>query len=315
MWIVFCWLLLDPRLGKGDFDGEPYSSAHNLGNEIGPVALGVAISFVAYLIGTGANELRGLVSRAYIQARQSTTPSLGDDKRQHAVDGQAKASESGSWRQSWATWKGRKTSAPPEEASPPKASLGSALQRQLETVNQLLGPAMRTAAKALSQAAGILVGSAAIGETLGAWIARQLIKAGADPYRRYLPKRAVASLDRYLKDVTPSGDDNRPDAADVIADFPVLRMRLIHHSPDTASEVDRLNGEADFRSAIVLPLLAIAAVFAVEVSLLFLLAWPLLLALRMTARQRRYEAGELMVDALSQRLIQAPCVEAYLAGS
>lgn len=95
--------------------------------------------------------------------------------------------------------------------------------------------------------------------------------------------------------------------ADVIADFPIIRTRLIHKSPDTVSEYDRLTAEADFRSAIVPPLLAIIVVFVDEVSFLWGLAGILLLVLLATARQKRREAGDILADTLG--VVEAPCLE------
>jgi hypothetical protein len=152
-----------------------------------------------------------------------------------------------------------------------------------------------------------------IGEAVTNWIAKLLVRAGADPYKPYLSANGVAAARRYLGTKIKLRSENMPDVADLITDFPVLRMRLIHQSPDTASEVDRLNAEADFRLAIVLPLLAISLIFAFEVSFFFLFLCPPLLALRITARQKHYEAGELMIDALNQDVIQAPTVESYLS--
>jgi hypothetical protein len=99
--------------------------------------------------------------------------------------------------------------------------------------------------------------------------------------------------------------------ADVIADFPIVRTRLIHESPDTVSEYDRLRAEADFRSAIVLPLLAIIILFAFEISWHWGLAAGLLLILLGTARQKRREAGDILADALG--IVDAPCIGAARA--
>lgn len=98
----------------------------------------------------------------------------------------------------------------------------------------------------------------------------------------------------------------------MIADFPVIRNRLIHSSAATVSEIDRLYAEAEFRAAIVLPLAFIGGLVCFEVSWWWALTGPLLLALSITARARRREAGDLMADALSQGVVKAPSVELAL---
>ncbi len=314
LWIFFFWLAIDPLVGKGDLDSEPYRSAHHLGDVLGPVALGIAISFVAYLIGTGVNELRGLLSSAYLRVRQSASSSLTAEERAEVLaevrEGREKtrALFVDSWSGLWG-FLGRGERVPAEGS-------GSSIAPGLvwAYVREILRAIAMGIAMGLRAILGYGIKVDSVADAIADWTARLLIKAGADPYKPYLSVDGVANAKRYLAQTLPSSQDP-PDVADLIADFPVLRMRLIHASPETASEVDRLNAEADFRSAITLPLLAIAAIFALKVSLLFLIFWPLLFALRMTARQRRYEAAELMVDALIQGVIEAPTVEMHLSES
>jgi hypothetical protein len=138
-----------------------------------------------------------------------------------------------------------------------------------------------------------------------------------EPYKPFVSEDGVASIERYLRHEKnahqgskPGRNDStwqQPTIADVIADFPIVRTRLIHKSPDTAAEYDRLRAEADFRSAIVPPLFAILVLFVVEVAWLWGLATLLLLVLLATARQKRREAGDVLADTLG--VVHAPCVE------
>ena len=146
---------------------------------------------------------------------------------------------------------------------------------------------------------------------------RRITSIRIEPYKPFASEQGIAAIKRYLeqeKNQTRIKFNSKeparsawPTVADVIADFPILRTRLIHESPDTVSEYDRLRAEADFRSAIVPPLLAIIMVFALKVSWLWSLAALLLLILLATARQKRREAGDILADTLG--VVAAPCVE------
>ena len=312
LWIVVLWLALDPSLGESNFAAEPYKSAHHLGDAVGPLALGIAVSFAAYLIGTAANEIRGMLSSAYLRVRRSAGDSLPVEERKRILDEAVQSNRAVYQRFA--------------DIARRLVGLGRKGKREREGDERVfdVGAVVDATGQLLVQAARVAVGGfgiflssvfalAALGQEVMTWIARLLVQAGADPYRPYLSADGVAAARRYLAREVSLKPRDAPDVADLISDFPVLRMRLIHGSPDTASEVDRLNAEADFRSAIIPPLLVIAAIFALKASLIFLLFWPPLLALRATTRHKRYEAGELMIDALLQKVIKAPTVEMYRA--
>jgi hypothetical protein len=313
LWIAFCWILLDPSLGKGDFNLEPYQSVHHLGHELGPFALGIALTFAAYLIGTGANELRGLVSTLYLRARQSATDSLSAEERAEIV---VQAREQNRKSRERLKIQRRRLSRIPlrrRRSIRKRRTLLGDIQSATNILGQMLRPSFELFASGFTTLMRAVVDTTELSEEVAAAIATLLSRVGADPYKPYLSYRGVKTVHRYLAKSLPEASvDEAPTVADVIVDFPVLRSRLIHSSPDTVSEIDRLNAEADFRSAIVLPLMAIAAVFGFEVSALWFLTWPFLLALRMTARRRRYDAGELMADSLVREVISAPSVETYL---
>jgi hypothetical protein len=312
LWIAVFWLALDPSLGAGDFAAEPYRSAQHLGDAVGPLALGIAINFAAYLIGTGVNEIRGVVSRAYLRVRRSAGNSLPAEERMQILDEAVRSNRAARQR---LVDIARRLVGLDRDGGQEKGDEERAfdVRAALNVTGQLMTQAVRAAAGAIGIVFSSVFAVADLGQELITWIAKLLVRVGADPYRPYLSADGVAAARRYLARETSLKVSDAPDVADLISDFPVLRMRLIHGSPDTASEVDRLNAEADFRSAIILPLLVIAVIFAIKVSLLFFLFWPLLLALRATARHKRYEAGELMVDALIQKVIEAPTIEMHRA--
>jgi hypothetical protein len=148
-----------------------------------------------------------------------------------------------------------------------------------------------------------------LGETANEWInsvVRRLSSIRVEPYRPFVSEQGVSAIERYLNQKQSS--DEGPTIADVIADFPVVRTRLIHASPDTVSEYDRLRAEADFRSAIFIPLAGILAILVIKVSPLWAAALLPLVIVLGTARAKRREAGDILADALG--VVDAPSNEA-----
>ncbi len=312
LWIVFFWLLLDPSLGEGDFEADPYQSAHHLGNEIGPVALGLGATFVAYLIGTFMNEIRGVLSRLYLNARRSAGATQTAEERELIAERQRERR-----RQAWTRLRGYLASLSPVGRRD-KAERKEKPRRGPEQVPTLTieaaGAAMEIAVGGINSLTRAAAEVLELNKSVQALV-RSLSEIRIEPYKPYLSNQGVLAVERYLSEILPErSNENSPGVADVISDFPVIRARLIHPSAETVSEVDRLRAEADFRSAIAPPLLALVVLLACAVSAWWLATLPILATLLMTARTKRRECGDLMADALARRVVEAPSVEIHNAG-
>ena len=304
LWIAFSWLVLDPVLGQGDFTSGPYKSAQHLGSELGPVALSVSVTFAAYLIGTFINEAREVAGRFYLRARQSSGTSLAVQVRRESINAIA-------WRLSNIRIELQDLLMDTEN---PAGSSKQDRSRGAEPRSRV-APWVRKSLDILGQSIPLAVGlPVSFFMKLAEWTERLvfaalrwLIAGRTEPYRPFLSKHGVQSVERYIAVKGHELPEQELEVADVIADFPVIRTRLIHRSPDTVSEYDRLRAEADFRSAIVPPLIAIAGLFAWKVSAWWILSWPLLLTLLLTAQVRRREAGDILADVLG--IVDAPSAE------
>lgn len=294
---------------------EPYRSAHHLGEAMGPVALGVAATFAAYLIGTFFNETRGVLARLYLRARQSASAASAvereavvDQARQKRWERRREQRRELLARMSEGVPKRRRTGKP--ETKPQRALLALVEQASKALVEVLLVP-RQIAGAAGALTLGLTENTYALVDALQEnvyAVVRRVSSIRIEPYRPFLSQRGVDTIERYLKEQRASKAHARDlTVADVIGDFPIIRTRLIQQSPDTVSEYDRLRAEADFRSAIFFPLVAVVAIFVIKVSWIWGLAVLPLLVLLGTARVKRGEAGDVLADLLG--VIEAPCTE------
>ncbi len=315
LWLFLLWLLFDPSLDKADFTGEPYRSARHVGEILGSVAKGVAATFTAYLLGTFVNEGRSVMSRIYLYARQSEyfTPDVARgrlsqrlEKRQKIlVNRRIRRVRRRSSRREALKLSLLQTDRVGVEVPTYVARAILAVLPIFERLGSIVTSLLDWVVLAFTLPFIVL-------EVAGLALLRSIIAMRAEPYKPFLTPRGVSALENYLESALPSKTNRAaPGIADAIADFPVIRTRLIHTSVDTVSEVDRLVAEAEFRSAIVAPLILLVGLLAVNTSLLWLLLWPLLLTLLSSARDRRRESGDLLVDALCQGVVTAPSVDAY----
>jgi hypothetical protein len=316
LWIAFFWLALDPVLGRGDFTDSPYRSAHHLGNELGPVALSVGITFAAYLIGTFINEGREVAGRLYLRARQSAGASPAAWQRRELIDETERvASETRKALRDLFMGPENPTDSPEQDGSRP----AEAKSRLVLRVQESLAILNRSIPLLVGLPMTLIRLPVALSMKLTEWTERlifaglrRLIAGRMQPYRPFLSEHGVQSAERYIAGKKRELPGRELEVADVIGDFPVVRTRLIHRSPDTVSEYDRLRAEADFRTAIVPPLMAIAGFFAWKVSHWWILSWPLLLTLLLTAQVRRREAGDILADVLG--IVDAPSAEPRSSG-
>lgn len=305
LWILFLWLLLDPSLGEGDFDAQPYQSADHLGDVIGPAALGISLTFAAYLIGTFMNEIRGFLSKLYLEARQSAGVSPSPEERAQIAERERMRGRVALTRLR-ALLSG--SSRTVEKESTEKTKQQPSRNVPVLTI-EVAGAAVEIALSGMNRLVAALGRAASVNESV-LQMARALSEIRIEPFKPYLSNQGVLAIERYLERSQEEGHANHLGVADVISDFSVIRARLIHLSPDTVNEVDRLGSEADFRSAIAPPLLAIVGVLVCGVSPWWLAALPVLVMLLMTARAKRRESGDLIADSLARNVIEAPSVEA-----
>ncbi|MGN6816335.1 MAG: hypothetical protein ACTHK3_09670 [Solirubrobacterales bacterium] len=310
LWLLFLWLLLDPTLGSADFAGEPYRSAHHLGQMMGPLALGAAVTFAAYLLGTFVNEGRNVMAQIYLFARQSETltPDIAKTRLSKRIE----------WRRKTRLRRYRDRLRRQRRREETLERAWISLTRPLGLPDQsLVVPGLfLTAVEGLG---GFIRGFATIAASLltlpligleaaGIAILQSLIAMRAEPYKPFLTRQGVERLDRYLRSRAQLRD-SQLSIADLISEFPVVRARLIHDSIDTVNEVDRLVAESEFRSAIVPPLMFLVGLLALDTSLAWLLPWPVLLTLLNVARERRRESGDLLVDALCRGVVVPPSLD------
>jgi hypothetical protein len=337
LWLLFIWLLLDPGFHKSQFESEPWRSVHHLGDALGPVVIGVAVTFVAYLLGTLIDEGRGVLSRVYLRARQRADgyaqgPShealervrLSRQATRDALDRQ--------WQRATESLRSTPQGNDPKpqksqpdvgrarKSAPPwLRQMEGATQRLLEGFSRSIPAFGALSANFIGYTMQSLVSfTNAIFHPFEEALLRGvgiLISVRIEPYAPFLTKLGVKTLEDYLHRLPAVPGRGKPDVAAVIADFPILRMRLLSESIDTVNEVDRLRAEADFRAAIAPPLLALTGVMVYGVSAWWLFAAPPLLALWTTARVRTREAGDLLADVVGREAVVPPSVDSYLSGN
>lgn len=198
LWILFAWLLLDPSLGKSNFRAGPYQSAHHLGQEVGPVALSIGATFVAYLIGTVFNEGRNLFARAYLKTRR-TMGQAPESKRAEAL-----AEVQQQYRAQRKRWEGRMKAIVDRllggTSTPDPLSEGS--QGPLEAVvlsgMNILGAAIVLPSVVLRGASLLFFKFLEVNEAVAIWVLRLLASARIEPYKPFLSTQGVEAIERYL---------------------------------------------------------------------------------------------------------------------
>ncbi len=95
----------------------------------------------------------------------------------------------------------------------------------------------------------------------------------------------------------------------LLRELDLMFTRLIGESMELHSAVDRLRAEADFRLAVLPPLLCLSVTLAVQASIFWVATFPVLFLLYKQGIWRREEAGDLLVDALALHKVEAPSLE------
>jgi hypothetical protein len=331
LWLLFAWLCLDPVLRDHAFAGGAYESVSRLGEVTGPLALGVATAFVAYLVGSLVDELRHAASNLYLQTRSTPfeqfdlqirrryrrlrnlsrqvegKPSTVERNRSRQVEGKPATDRDFDRR--------RSVLAPVEQLGRAFETALRQLGRAFEAALRQLAEGLTVGSRSLTRVAGLV--TEAIEESI-VLILRTLTAGRVEPYKAYVTPAGVRAMARRLKELEGRPHDEsvaEPGIAEVIQDFPRIRARLLSGHVELVSEVDRLTAESEFRLAILPPLLALCVFMAVDVSTWWLAALPFLAPFYSQARERRREAGDVLADSFAMRLVESPTIEEYLGGS
>ena len=118
--------------------------------------------------------------------------------------------------------------------------------------------------------------------------------------------------------VEPPSQDPESDAHTELAgameqrvtdELDLVRTRLLGSEPELFESVDRMRAEAEFRFAVVPPLVALVAVLVVQQSAFWLFGLLVAAILWRQARSRLRDAGDMLIDALRVGPVEAPTLE------
>jgi hypothetical protein len=137
--------------------------------------------------------------------------------------------------------------------------------------------------------------------------------------RRRTTKRHLHHYDDLLevgsrvRGKMPKGDIEDVLLGEMMDDLDLVKTRLLEEHKEVFSVSDRLNSEGDLRFAVIPPMILLAGVIAHEAWIWWLfpvfLVPILLIGLQAWARKRR--GGDVLADALSLRLVEAPAAEDF----
>lgn len=272
LWLFAAWLALEDRLPTSK-SNETFERLWNLADSVGPIALAATASVAAYLIGSLLSAIfaaalkrwrdRGLrlISRPY------GLPSA------HDIDDR--------------DWLLVKTLLDTEQHGArryfdlPFADVGVAesLVRLEETE--------------LSEVRGRLMG--AVHHALA------MSDDAAYVFLRWQDGDPVVGVPREDVDLTEVVIPQYSPYDDLWQNRPLLETRLREQAASTASKIERIDAEADFREAISPPLVALAIVLALQISWFWLGLLVIPAALFVQARLFRRSASRELADALRAR--------------
>jgi hypothetical protein len=100
----------------------------------------------------------------------------------------------------------------------------------------------------------------------------------------------------------------------LLEDLDLVKTRLLENHKEVFSVSDRLNSEADLRFAVIPPMVLLAGVIAHEAGKPWLFTAFLvpLVLLGIQAWVRKRKGGDVLADALSLRLVEAPAAEDFV---
>jgi hypothetical protein len=273
LWILAVWLLLGAQL-PNSHSNEVFERLWEAGEAIGPIGRAAAASVIAYLIGTLLNGAIGSsVSLLFGMAR------LWSYSRRVEVPGENDASKS-----SWL----------------PITELLEIQDTDLD--DYFSGPSSMATLATLANLEQAELSGARAGLEGGVKHAQAVSENSA----RYKPvaergNALVIALPRPDRDllevVVPTFSPHK----DILAKRSLLKTRLRELAPPTASKIEQIDSEADFRENLIGPLALLVLIFGFQASP----AWCALLiipvALFVQVRALRKAAARELVDALRAR--------------
>jgi hypothetical protein len=273
LWMLAIWLSLGDRLPNSESD-EVFRRLWEAGEAIGPVGRAAAASVVAYLIGILMNGvIRGSTRFLWAKIAPGAIKGL-----------EAKGDPSEIENRQWVpieeilklTGKGWESDSRAQQQSGTLAMLVNLEEVELSGAQAGLEGAIRHATD--------LSGGSARFQALD--------------WRNERLAIAIPRSDQDLIEITiPRFSPYR----DIWLKRPLLETRLRELVPPTASKIERLDYEAEFRESLVPPLIAIFLVIALQASLHWAALLVIPLALLVQALRLRESAGKELVDALRAR--------------
>jgi hypothetical protein len=273
LWILAIWLLLGDRLPSNE-SGEVFERLWEAGEAVGPIGRAAALSVVAYLIGalvTSAirSSVRFLFTMAKLWSyqRRSELPDRSDE------GGSTWLPVSELLKTPDADWEKFFTG--------PNTTVIMAMVRNLEQTE-------------LNGARAGVEGAVRHAEDVSAGSARYMLAARrGDAVLIAVPRPDRDLVELQLPMFSPYQD--------ILAKRSLLKTRLRELVPPTATKIEQIDYEAEFRESIIAPLAALALIVGLNVSL----AWCALLivpfALLLQAHNLRNAATKELIDALRAR--------------
>jgi hypothetical protein len=280
LWVLFGWLVADPS-SPDEARVDLYDRLSEVLRAIGPVGQAVAVSILAFLLGsvltTVAIKLfQWAIGRWRGRRLYASVISPHNETGRISPEDLALLAGVGPGEGYLPGWRGYMAGPSPDP------SLDRAI---LAMSDRELGEERRRLESALESIA---------------------VRAKDDSVTLELRSRGAAEVvafevsqgDSYVREefVVPTFSAAR----DLFAEFPVLRTRLVEQAQTTGNQIERIHAEAEFRFAVAVPLVALSLLFA-TVNRLWLVALLAPIALLVQGLSLEREGDRQTIDALRAR--------------
>ena len=310
LWLLAAWLLFYDEIPSREEATGAVDAFYGLNDEATAIGLAIALSFLAYLIGSLSQALSELLVRFHELAGQELLP---DPETVDTFDDW--------WREPLL----RQTRAEPLSSSG-KASLIDRVREVVEAVRERLGDPQaagewwyRNARKA-----GGLLG---LQEYVAAFYPGTVPPVDSDQNRRTQLEYFLQRMpDVFAFAEPPQGAiatatdvwimNERTVVAWLLPELPLVARRLIGVEQDLFGTIDRVYAEAELRFAITIPLLVVIPVLAFTLGLpiwlsvpIVLIGWILTLGIYFQGLSRRRLANDTLIDYTRIERVEFPSLE------
>jgi hypothetical protein len=268
LWCVFLWLLLAPHV-PSPHGQAVYEHLVELAEAMGPIGKAVTVSIVAYLIGSLAQSVVGLVVSRLSERRGPLDREGEELANVHSLEPLRSLADP--------DWRGRRSS-----------SLGIGNWRSFLAIQEL-------SERELSESFRGLQLAIEVAESREEGPYASYFMNGTTPMVRLRMQGETGSIAAH-EFVIPQFD-----ARELIDQRSLLETRLLEVAPGTGAQVERFQAEAEFRFAIAGPLVFLAVLLSVDVSLLWAAALVVPAAMVMQGRELSRQATRELFDALRAR--------------